>query len=234
MEENPAVYYRVWGLDYIAYGPVELPTLVSWIRDERVQPDTWIYREEQGDWVRAREMVEIKTLFKRGAGGGAPAAKTPSGMTPAALRRIKIFAEMDDRQLTSFLQYMEVLKLLPNAVIFRKGEQGDAMFLVLEGEVRARVLIDGRESTLSTLGVGECFGEIAVLDQSPRSADVVANVESVLLKVSAGALKRVFEEAPALAAPFLLALSRALTSRVRSLTKRYEDSIHFSRTATEK
>jgi hypothetical protein len=40
-----------------------------------------------------------------------------------------------------------------------------------------------------------------------------------------------FTEAPALAAPFLLALTRVIASRVRVLTKRYEDSIHFSRTA---
>jgi len=108
------------------------------------------------------------------------------------------------------------------------------MFLVLQGELRARVMIGGRESTLSTMGVGECFGELAVIDESPRSADVIANMESVVLKISAGALKRVFQEAPALAAPFLLALSKTITSRVRTLTKRYEDSILFARTANQK
>ena len=156
-----------------------------------------------------------------------------AGLTPGALRRIKIFADMDERQLASFLQYMEVLSLLPNAVVFRKGEQGDAMFLVLQGEVRARSMVGGRESTLSTMGVGECFGELAVVDESARSADVIANVESVLLKISAGALKRLFQEAPALAAPFLLALSKTITARVRTLTKRYEDSILFARTANQ-
>ena len=78
------------------------------------------------------------------------------------------------------------------------------------------------------------FGEIAIIDEGPRSADVVANVESVLLKISAAALKRLFQEAPALAAPFLLALSKTITGRVRTLTKRYEDSIHFARVANEK
>ena len=105
---------------------------------------------------------------------------------------------MDERQLSSFLQYVEVLQFLPNAIIFRKGDHGDAMFLVLQGEVRARNLVGGRESTLSTLGVGECFGELAVLDEGARSADVVANVETVLLKISAEALKRLFQEAPSL------------------------------------
>jgi CRP-like cAMP-binding protein len=108
------------------------------------------------------------------------------------------------------------------------------MFMVLEGEVRARVLIDERESTLSTMVAGECFGEIAIIDEGPRSADVVSNVESVLLKISAGGLKRLFQEAPALAAPFLLALSKTITGRVRTLTKRYEDAIHFARVASDK
>jgi hypothetical protein len=233
MQENPAVYYRTWGTDNIAYGPVELPALVDWIWQGRVLRNSWVFREDKGEWCRAVDLPELKVLFKSKTtvvGESAPA----HGITPGALRRIKIFAAMDDRQLASFLQYMQVLKFLPNAVIFREGESGDAMFLVLAGEVRARAMVGGRESTLSTMGVGECFGELAVIDESARSADVIANVESVLLKISASALKRLFQEAPALAAPFLLALSKTITSRVRGLTKRYEDSILFARTANQR
>jgi CRP-like cAMP-binding protein len=51
---------------------------------------------------------------------------------------------MDERHLSSFLHYVEVLQFLPNATIFRKGDQGDAMFLVLQGEVRALNLVGGR------------------------------------------------------------------------------------------
>ncbi len=232
MEQNPAVYFRAWGDDNIAYGPVELPPLVKWVQQGRVTRNTWVFRDDKGEWSRASEMAELKLLFKTRPAGSAPAA-SQHGITPGSLRRIKIFAEMDERQLESFLKYMEVLKFLPNAVIFNKGDNGDAMYLVLQGEVRARVMVGGRESTLTTLGVGECFGELAVIDESPRSADVVANAESVLLRISAGALKRLFREAPALAAPFLLALSKTITARVRTLTKRYEDSILFARTASQ-
>lgn len=176
-------------------------------------------------------MVELKGLFKSNV--GAPTSTATPGITPGALRRIKILVDMDEKQLASFLQYMEVVRLLPNAAVFNKGDHGDSMFLVLEGELRARVMVGGRESTLATMTVGECFGEVAVIDEGPRSADVVANQESVLLKVSAGALKRVFQEAPALAAPFLLGLSKTISSRIRKLTKRYEDSILFARMANE-
>jgi CRP/FNR family cyclic AMP-dependent transcriptional regulator len=233
MIENPAIYFRTWGIDNIAYGPVELPTLVDWIRQGRVLKDSWVYREDTAEWVRASQMTELMILFKSKAPAAAPGAPE-HGITPTALRRIKLFADMDERQIASFVQYMEVLNLPANTYVFRKGEPGDSMFLVLHGEVRARVTVGGDESTLATLGVGDCFGELAVLDESPRSADVVSNAESVLLKISGSSLKRLFQEAPALAAPFLLVLNRTITSRVRSLTKRYEDSILFARSSSRK
>jgi CRP/FNR family transcriptional regulator, cyclic AMP receptor protein len=232
MQENPSVFYRTWGHDNVAYGPLELPALVTWIRQGRVSPKTWIFREDGNTWTRAGEIAELKPLFKSAAAASQSAA-AGQGVSTAALRRIKIFGDMDERQLGSFVQYMEVLNLLPNAIVFSKGDHGDSMFLVLDGELRARVMVGGHESTLATMSVGECFGELAVLDESPRSADVIANRESTLLKVSAAGLKRLFQEAPALAAPFLLGLNKTITARVRTLTKRYEDSIQFSRTANE-
>lgn len=233
MQDNPAVYFRTWGTDNISYGPVELPGLIDWIRQGRVFRNSWIFREDKAEWIRAAEMPELKMFFKAKTTGAGPTS-TVQGVTPGSLRRIKIFSDMDEKQLASFLQYMEVVQLLPNAPVVRKGETGDAMFLVLQGEVRARAMVGGRESTLATLGAGECFGELAVIDECPRSADVVTNVETVLLKISAAALKRLFQEAPALAAPFLLALGRTITSRLRSMTKRYEDSILFARVSGSK
>src|SRR2546422_10972912 len=91
---------------------------------------------------------------------------------------MKVFADMDDKHLESFLQYMEILKFKQFGDVVRKGEHGDAMFLVLEGELRARVIIEGKESILSTIQIGEFFGEISLLDHGPRSVDVVANEDS--------------------------------------------------------
>jgi CRP-like cAMP-binding protein len=79
------------------------------------------------------------------------------------------------------------------------------------------------------MGVGECFGELAIVDHGPRSADVIANQPTVLIKVSDASLKKMFAEAPALAAPFMLALTKVIAQRVRVLTKRYEDTIHLAR-----
>ena len=231
MQDQSTVCFRTWGSDNISYGPVELPELVTWLRQGRVLRNTWVFAEQRGEWARAGDMVELKGLFKSSQGTSTTAGAP--GITPGALRRVKILADMDERQLVSFLAYLEILKLPPNATVFKKGDHGDAMFLVLQGELRARVLVGGQESTLATIGVGECFGEMAVIDEGPRSADILVNAECVLLMISAEALRRIFKEAPALAAPFLLGLSKTISSRTRKLTKRYEDSILFARTANQ-
>src|SRR5215469_13540742 len=102
MQENPSFYFRTWGEDNIAYGPVELPGLVDWIRQGRVSRSDWVFREDKGEWHRAADMAELKILFKSKT---ATAGQTPTtqGITPGALRRIKIFADMEERQLASFL-----------------------------------------------------------------------------------------------------------------------------------
>jgi CRP-like cAMP-binding protein len=220
--------FIVWGSDQIAYGPVELPMLVSWIKMGRVWDETWLFKRKDSAWVRAADLPELKMFFdsKPSAAPSATAA-----IQPASLRRIKMLAALDETLLASLLNYLEVIQVKQFATVVTKSEIGDALFMVLEGELRARVVIDGRETTLSTIGVGECFGEIALVDHGPRSADVIANQPSVLIKVSSQALSKLFAEAPALAAPFLMGLTRVIAQRARHMTKRFEDSVHFSRTA---
>ena len=231
MEEDASVYYRAWGNDNIAYGPVELPGLATWIKQGKVTAGSWVFKEADGVWSRAADLPELKVLFKSKLPPQAAAAAESLGVQPGALRRIKMLADVEERLLASLLPYLEVVQVASFGTVVSRGEHGDALFMVLEGEVRARVMIDDRETTLTTMAVGECFGELALVDQGPRSADVIANQPSVLIKVTAAALGKMFDEAPALAAPFMLALTRVIAQRVRHLTKRYEDSIHFSRAA---
>jgi len=154
------------------------------------------------------------------------------GLPPGALGRNKLLAGLNEAQIEQFLGYVEMVKVPQYSDLVHQGQHGDAMYIVLEGELRALTIVEGKETTLATIGTGECFGEISILDQGPRSADVVANRDTRLLKLSSAAFELLIREAPSLALPFLLALSRALVDRVRRTTKRYEDTIRFIRTST--
>lgn len=231
--------FKIWGIDNVVYGPVELPVLVAWVKEERVTSDTWVYSDSGDAWQKASQMAELQLFFKP---GGAARQATASdtellsrapNIKPGSLRRIKIFGGLSDERLTRFVQYMEIKDARQFSAIVRQDDPGDAMFLILQGEVRVRMLINGRESTLATLGAGDFFGEISLFDHGPRSADVVANEDSILLRISASSFQKVVEEAPDLAAPFLLAIGKTLTGRIRADNKRYRDIIAIARSSVD-
>ena len=136
------------------------------------------------------------------------------------VRRIKILADLNDAQLSHLSDFMELQRVSQWTTVVRQGDPGDAMYLILEGELRARVMVGELETILATFGPGDFFGDIALFDHGPRSADVLANVDSSLLRISSVSFERLAKEAPALATPFLQATSRTLASRIRADNKR--------------
>jgi len=211
--------YFIWGIDDSPYGPVPLEILLDWIKDERVLPDTWIFARRGGVWQKASDFSELKDYFLLD-NDNPFATPPPARLKPGSLRRIKILADMKDAQLAHLADFLENLEVLQHSVIVKQGDAGDAMFLIMSGELRARTMIGGREAILTTLGPGEFFGEISLFDQGPRSADVVANVDSSVLRLSTSAFERLTREMPSLATPFLQATARTMSARIRADNKR--------------
>jgi hypothetical protein len=211
--------YFIWGIDDSPYGPVELSMLVDWINDGRVLADTWVFARSAGNWQKASEIPELGNHF---GSKNETVSETSSraGLTPGSLRRIKILADLKDAQLSHLSDFMELQKVPQWSVLFNQGDAGDAMYLVLAGEMRARMMIGGKETIIATFEPGDFFGDMALFDNGPRSADVVANADSVLLKISTVNFNRLTREAPALATPFLQATARTLSARIRADNKR--------------
>jgi hypothetical protein len=218
--ENAANIYFVWGADDAPYGPVELSTLVDWIRDERVLPDTWIFARSAGHWQRAVHLVELLSYFNTQLVAPDLIQPVTKGLRPGMLRRIKILADLSDAQLAHLMDFMEAQMVSERTVLFKQGDSSDAMYLVMAGELRARIMNGERETILATFGPGDFFGDMALFDHGPRSADVVVNVDSQLLKISSASFNRLTKEAPALATPFLQETARTLAARIRNDNKK--------------
>lgn len=212
--EQQASSYFIWGIDNAPYGPAALPTLLDWINEGRVLADTWVFEQNAGNWGKASQFPELRDCFAKGHD------TAPRALSPGLLRRIKILANLKDAQLAHLADYMELQEVPQHTVVFSQGDVGDAMYLVLAGELRARTVIGGIESLFATFNTGDFFGDMALFDNGPRSADVVANVDSTLLCISAINFYRLIREAPALATPFLQATARTLSSRIRADNKR--------------
>jgi CRP-like cAMP-binding protein len=135
---------------------------------------------------------------------------------------------MSEEQLQRFVEFMEIEKAPQWSVIVKQGDPGDTMYLILQGELRVRMNVMGKETILTTLGVGDFFGDISLFDQGPRSADVVANSDSLLLKISSSAFEELSKKAPELATPFLRNIGRTLSARIRADNKRLSDAVRLS------
>jgi hypothetical protein len=216
--------YFVWGTDKTAYGPVDLPTLISWVEDERITAETWIFFGDGGAWTKAAALPELGKLFGQGvnqSAGEAGLRPAGRGVEPQALRRIRILATLTDEQLERFAQFAELVEVPEATQVVTQGERDDTLYLILDGAMSVRVKLMGAEALLTTLGVGECFGDLALLDKGPRSADVVAVKDSLLVRVSSAAFERLSREAPEVATSVLRALDTTLTERIRADNQRY-------------
>jgi hypothetical protein len=224
--------FTVWGADQAAYGPVQLPDLVAWISSQRVTAETWIFDAKRGKWCRAAEIPELHIFFRPGSRGltAGELVGTPlTGLDPIALRRVKILSDLNDEQVLRFVQFTKAERIPSMRVIVKQGECDDSMYLILDGEFRVRVNVAGKETILTTLAAGQFFGDISLFDHGPRSADVVANTEGTLLKITSGDVRRMAHEAPDLALPFLMAVGRTLAARIRFDNKRYCESVEYVR-----
>jgi CRP-like cAMP-binding protein len=138
------------------------------------------------------------------------------------LKNIPLFQGMSDRELDMLLALTTTKKLKKRAYLFRKGDPGNALFAVLEGRLKATGEgRDGKEMVFSVMDPGEVIGEIALLDQEPRSATVQAVEDVTLLTLHRRDLLPFLERNPKAA----IKLAAVLAKRIRNLTELAEDTV---------
>jgi uncharacterized membrane protein len=104
-------------------------------------------------------------------------------MTLEALRSVPLFASLDDVATIDLRNLLSVRDVDGGMPLFRSGDSGDAMFLIESGRVRISIRdADGSDVTLAELAGGDFFGEMALLDGKPRSADATV-IESARLAI---------------------------------------------------
>jgi hypothetical protein len=141
----------------------------------------------------------------------AEAALLPLFERMTFLRSVPLFGELSGEDLRSVAEMVEELELDAGHVIFRKGDPGDDFFLVVRGKVKVK---DGNKE-LATLGEREFFGELAVLDRKPRSADTITSEPTELLRLRAADLAELMARRPQILEEILLVVVR----RLRALTE---------------
>ena len=129
----------------------------------------------------------------------------------AVLQKVPLFSQLAPADLQRVVEVARERSYPKNSVILFEDDPGDALYVVAMGQVKV-VLIgeDGREVILSVLGEGEFFGEMALIDDEPRSAHVIAMEDSALIVLRREDFQGILIHTPALALALLKELSRRL------------------------
>lgn len=142
-------------------------------------------------------------------------------MHPSFFRKFSLFEELDERELGSIAAVAKPRRYAKDDVVFHADESGDVFCLIKEGQVKITMISpEGKEIILSMLGPGDFFGEMALLDDEPRSATVVAMEPLELVTIWRADFLQILTENFSITKKLLATLSRRLrtaSNRIESL-----------------
>lgn len=135
------------------------------------------------------------------------------------LKKVPLFSHLSDEQI-GILTKAGIIKGFPRGqVIVYQNDPGDTFYIVVSGRMKVTLLNEnGREIVLSTLGEGDFFGELALLDNEPRSASVIAVEESVLFILVRKQFFQLIETHP----PVLRKVLKEMCARLRHADEKIE------------
>jgi CRP-like cAMP-binding protein len=138
----------------------------------------------------------------------------PSDEEPvyALLRDIPLFDGLSTSELSDVKAILHRREYAPDEVLFRQGNPGVGMYIIREGAIE--ILDETTGETLAELADGDFFGEMALLNETPRSATAVARADSVLYGLFRPDLLGLVERDPALGVQVLLRMSRVISERL--------------------
>lgn len=137
------------------------------------------------------------------------------------LTQSPLFRNLDETERAQILIIGQVRTYRADEVIFREGDAGDGLFIVLKGSVRISKRSATGEEALAILEPPAYFGEMALIDMAARAADAIANGPTELFFIPLKDLRSLIEAHHPLALKILYALCEVLAQRLRETNERY-------------
>ncbi len=148
-----------------------------------------------------------------------PAAVQVAGDELATLRAIPLFRDLKDAELKRLAKLLHERHYEPGEVVFREGQTGAGMYIIKQGAVDIVLrMADGGEQAVVSLGDRQFFGELALLESSPRTATCVVRKPSVLLGLFQPDLEQLLDRDSKLGARVVWNLARMTGLRLRELS----------------
>jgi CRP-like cAMP-binding protein len=175
------------------------------------------------------QIAEALTLHRRASDSRAevvpaepPVASTQPTLAvpPEALRRFPLFAAFTLAELRRLLSPMRRWEVSDGAVLCAEGSAGGSCFVILDGAVDISIRAAGRQQLLATLPAGSLFGQMSLIENTPRSATCSARGRAVILELDHGPCEAILQSRSPIALKLLGALNEGLIAALRGADRR--------------
>ena len=137
------------------------------------------------------------------------------------LKKIMLFETLLEHELAKIEKLCRSEAVSKDAVIFKEGDAGDRCYVIVQGEVRISKFIPNiGEEALAVLKPGDTFGEMALIDNFPRSAHAIANSDCELLSISKTELDKILIMDREVGYKLLWAFTKTLSKRLRETNEK--------------
>ena len=157
--------------------------------------------------------------------------KWASEMIFAILKELNLFADLDDSALKILSLLFEEQEYKYGETIFEEGDVGTSMKVISQGRVRItqKADVDSQtEEALKVLKTGEVFGEMALLEELPRSATVVAHTDVIILSIERRNFIKFIEQDSKNGIKIVLRLAQTLSSRLREADMKLKTFVNLT------
>jgi CRP-like cAMP-binding protein len=149
-------------------------------------------------------------------------------ITVENIKDMPLFRELDLAEAEALASRLRLISLQPEQALFQEGDPGRDFFIIASGHIRITTKVKNREKTLAILGKGDFFGEIALLDQGPRSATARASETAEIYALGAADFEHFILNNGTTAAKILKALLSVVCGRMRMANEHLREILSWS------
>lgn len=148
-----------------------------------------------------------------------------------ALSKIYLFRELTPIEMDVLISISMEKRVKKNELVFKEGDTGDAFYLIILGSVRISTIVPGvGEEALTILKEGEYFGEMALIDDAPRSASAIANEDTLLILIEKDNFRKLLAKNTEIAYKLLWVFTKTLSARLRKTDEQLKSILSIAKT----
>lgn len=138
------------------------------------------------------------------------------------MKNIEIFKYLSPEESERVLNDVTEVRLETGETVFEAGSAGNEMYIIKSGRIKVYRVFDDNEIAFAEFGTGDCFGEMSLIDEYPRSASATALEDCILLALPRATFKQILERDPPVGVKLLLAVAEVFSKRMRKTDKLLE------------